>query len=133
MTAKLPLALLLTGLLACEETEKESTETQTFQEWSDSYMNSRQNDSTDDVCSEFYQDCIDAGYSEEACATRTEECAQWGGEEREDEESSSTDEESECEREAREAYEDCVNSGSSQADCRSVYAEAYDDCLNRQE
>ena len=133
MMTRLPPALLLAGLFACEQAENESTETQTFQEWSESYLKSRQNTSTDDACSEFYQDCIDAGYSEEDCATRIEECTQGAGEEREDEESSSTAEESECEREAREAYEDCVSSGFSQADCRSVYAETYDDCLNRQE
>ena len=136
MTVKLPLVLLAAGLMACEQTDKESTEAQTFEEWSDSYMNARQSESTEDVCAEFYQDCIDAGYAEQDCSTRTEECAQWsdndgGNEDREDDSSETTEEESECERAAQQAYDDCLNSGSSPEDCRSVYAEAYDDCIGR--
>ena len=131
MMTRLPLILLTTGLFACEDVGKEQTEDQSFEEWSDSYMNARQNDSTDDVCSEFYQDCIDAGYSEEDCSLRTEACANSSDDGREDDRPDNTDEESECERVAQEAYDDCIDSGSSAADCRSTYAEAYDDCINR--
>ena len=128
----LSLILVTALLVACEDKEVE-TEVQSFEEWKADYMNARQSDSTEDVCAEFYQDCVDAGHAEEDCAIRSEECTEFSEredtEEREPEESES----SECDELARLAYEECIEEGGSNEDCRVVYGEVYDDCINSED
>ena len=121
---------LVFSLIACE------TKEESYEEWHDDYMNARQNDSTEDLCSEYYQDCVEAGYDEEACSIRLEECDQWvdrepSDEDREDREE--TDTNSECDDAARAAYEECLNDGGSDVECREVYGQTYDDCVNGEE
>ena len=132
MMNKLALIFFISGLFACEDKESQEA-SQNFEEWRDDYMNARQGDSTEDVCAEFYQDCVDAGYPEEACAIRLEECAEWAEEREEGEADGPDDEGDECEEEASSAYEDCLNEGGTAEDCREVYAQTYEDCTDREE
>ena len=123
-------ALLLTSLTACEESTPE-TKTHTYEEWHSDYMNSRQNDSEDDMCSEYYQDCVDAGYPEESCSIRLEECEEYyEREESEREDDDDNEEDSECEEAGEAAMEECQNNGGTNEECRRAYADAYDDCMN---
>ena len=121
--------------IACEnqEVDQKNSE-QSYQQWHTYYMNSRQNDDVSELCDEYYQDCINAGYPEESCNTRLEECEEYDEQsgDREDDTEGNNEETSACEEEAQEALEECVEEGGSSEDCRMVYAETYDDCVERE-
>ena len=116
-------------IAACSEKNTQEPN-QSFEDFQTEYFNARQGDELDEACTSWYDDCVAAGYPEESCSTRLEYCQD---EERSDEdrESDESDEgNSECQREARIAYQECIDAGSSEEDCRNEYAQAYNDCEN---
>ena len=118
--------LTIFTMTACAEKE---TQEQSFEDFQTEYFNARQGEELDEACNSWYEDCVAAGYPEESCSVRLEYCqdGEWGDEDREDREDSE-DANSECQREARIAYEECINSGGTEEDCRDEYAQAYSDC-----
>ena len=126
---KIIFLLIASTIVACTEKETASQE-QSFEEFKTEYFNARQGEELDEACGSWFDDCVAAGHSEEDCGTRLEYCenGEWGSnDDREDDESEET-EASECERQARRAYEECINTGASEEDCRSEYEQAYNDC-----
>lgn len=125
------LALIMVTMTACTEKDAQN---QSFEDFQTEYFNARQGEELDEACASWYDDCIAAGYPEESCNTRLEYCqdGEWGDEDREEREDNEEREDgegnSECQREARLAYEECINSGGSEEDCRNEYAQAYSDC-----
>jgi hypothetical protein len=66
----------------------------TFEEWTEEYFAARADDDIDDVCADWYDACVDAGHSEEDCASRIEYCDGWvWGEEGDDEDREEGDDE----------------------------------------
>ena len=120
-------------ILACESPEQKNTE-QSYQQWHSDYMNARQSDDISDLCDEYFQDCVDAGYPEDACGIRLEECEEYyeNGGDREEVSEDEREDNSACEEEAQEAFDDCVEEGGSSEDCRLVYAQTYDECVGEE-
>ena len=119
-------------MIACAEKD---TQEQNFEDFQTEYFHARQGEELDEACNSWYDDCVAAGYPEESCSARLEYCqdGDWGDEDREEREENEDREEreesaSECQREARIAYEECINTGGSEEDCRNEYAQAYSDC-----
>jgi hypothetical protein len=127
-------SLIFVGLMiGCENIDqKDNVQAQNYDEWHSDYINARQSDDISDLCSEYFQDCIDAGYPEESCSIRLEECEDYNeNADREDEDEETSEDNSVCEEEAQVAFDDCVEEGGSSEDCRLVYAETYDECIGR--
>jgi len=126
---KIILILSTSTMLACTEKEAADQE-QSFDDFKTEYFNARQGEDLDEACGSWFDDCVAAGHSEEDCGTRLAYCedGEWGSnDDREDEEAEETAA-SECEQEARRAFEECINTGASEEDCRSQYEQAYRDC-----
>ncbi len=122
---KISLALLVV-LSACSE----KTET-SFEDFEASYFSGLQVDERTEACSQWYEDCVAAGYSEEACSTRVEYCEEdWvSDEDREEEREESS---SDCDDISTRAYEECLQAGASEEDCRERAARAYEECARTQ-
>ena len=76
MRTNIIILMIGTVLLACESQEQKNSE-QSYQQWHSDYMNARQSDDISDLCGEYFQDCVDAGYPEDACSIRLEECEEY--------------------------------------------------------
>jgi hypothetical protein len=123
---KTTVLIAMCTLFAC--TEKEAEETQTFEDFQSEYFTARQGEEIEGACASWYEDCVAAGYDEEACGVRLEQCEHMDSEERE--ESDEDSERSDCDEAASAAYEDCIDQGISEEACRERASSAYDECAN---
>ena len=138
MSKKLLIIFFIPLLFACGETEKETNEVteetpQTFEDFKESYFNGRQCEDLEDACTQWYEECIAAGHSEEDCSTRLEYCGEdgWNPEDCDDEREEESN--SDCDDVSQRAYEECIELGNiSEEDCRERAAAAYDDCMERE-
>ena len=123
--------LFASSFLACGEKE-----TQSFEDFQADYFNARQGEELNDACSDWYEDCVAAGYDEEACGARLEYCedGEWGGDDDRDEEreEDAQEEGSPCDDVATRTYEECIANGGTEDDCRGEAAQAYEDCAERE-